>query len=146
LRTNEEGLNMNKKFLVMSLLAFVLTIAILMVWADETTLTPTTIPASHATAGATLGWTVADTVLNNQFLSTGREILLVRSDSADTHTVTVTSVADKYGRTGDTSKALVAGTYAVFQQFPTHGWQASDGYIVVSTDTDLIYYSVIRVP
>lgn len=136
---------MNKRILAIGLLAFVLTI-VTVVWAGRATITPVTIPKSYATSGSTLTWTASDPYNFNQFSSTGREILLVRNDSGDTQTITVTSVADQFGRTGDTSKAVANGAYAVFQQFPTHGWQQSDGYIYVDgADTD-VYLSVIRVP
>jgi hypothetical protein len=115
--------------------------------AARTVLTPISVPASYATSGVLLEWTEADTANGNRFVNTGREILLVDNTGADTVTVTVSSVADPYGRTGDATKSVAAGTSAVFQMFPTAGWQQSDGYIYVDcTAVDDVNLAVIRLP
>jgi len=135
----------------MSLMVLVLCMALLFATnagaADRTVLTPIAVGASYATSGVDLDWTEADTVNYNRFVNTGREILVVDNTGSDTVTVTVSSVADPYGRTGDATKAVVAGESAVFQMFPTAGWQQSDGYIYVScTAVDDINLAVLRLP
>ena len=138
---------MKHKFILpIALFAFVFAIVATVVLADRDTLTITTAPTAYATSGTTITWTAADPYNYDQFLSTGRELLLVRNDSGDTQTITVSSVADQFGRTGDATKAVADGAYAVFQMFPTHGWQQSSGYVYVDgADTD-VYLAVIRVP
>jgi len=138
---------LKRMFLMAMLLVMVLVYATMASAADKTVLTPISVPASYATSGAVLDWTAADTVLDNRFVNTGREILVVDNTGADTATVTVSSVADPYGRTGDTTKIVAAGASAIFQMFPTAGWQQSDGYIYVScTAVDGVYFAVIRLP
>ena len=138
---------LKRRFLMAVLLVVMLICAVSASAADRTVLTPNAVPASYATTGALLEWTEADTVNGNRFVNTGREILLVDNTGTDTVTVTVKSVADVFGRTGDAIRNVVAGTSAVFQMFPTAGWQQPDGYIYVDcTAVDDVKLAVIRLP
>lgn len=88
-------------------------------------------------AGAlTLTWTAADTSNNNMADLTGKEVLLAWNTHASTgYTVTVTSVVDRNGRTGDiTSYALAAGEIACIGPIQTEGFQQT------GTDKGKIYF------
>lgn len=113
----------------------------------RTTLTPINTPDSYATAGVALTWTGADVANGNQFQATGREILLARNTDTLSHNVSVTSVADPYGRTGNiTNDAIAAGAFRVYQQFPITGWMQSDGYVYLNGDHATIQFAVLRLP
>jgi hypothetical protein len=59
---------------------------------------------------------------------TGQEILLVHNGNVGAETVTITSVADDLGRSGDiTTYSLSAGEYGAFGPFKEKGWRQSDG-------------------
>jgi len=56
-------------------------------------------------------------------------VIVWNSDAANPYTVTFTSVADQYGRTGDVGPyTLQATEHAVFR-FKRAGWRQSDGYL-----------------
>jgi len=139
---------LKRMFLMVMLLVMMLIYVATTSAADRTVLTPIAVGANYATSGVDLDWTEADTVNHNRFVNTGREILLVDNTSSDTPvTVTVSSVADPYGRTGDATKVVAAGESAVFQMFPTAGWQQSDGYVYVDcTAVDDVNLAVLRLP
>lgn len=99
---------------------------------------------------AAIAFTTADAV-SNTFVSTGRELLLVRNTGAVPRTVTVTSVADQINRTGDIAAyslpiGSVTPQFAVLGPFPAQGWKQSDGTIVVAGSSVDIAFAVIRLP
>lgn len=111
----------------------------------RTTITAIATPSSYASTPNTLSFTAADDVNGNQTLLTGRELLIAyNSDSLD-HTVTVSSVACPHSRTGDASVTITAGSYVVFQMFPTTGWRQSDGYLYYNADSSTVKFAVIKI-
>ena len=118
--------------------------------AERTVLTKNKAPGGYDSGGAALVWTAADVDNKNRFLATGREILLVRNENEAAQTVTITAVDDPFKRKEDASKELaigsVAPTFAVFQMFPTIGWQQSDGYIYLEAAAADVYFAVIELP
>lgn len=97
---------------------------------------PGALLAGAPSAGAlTATWTAADTSNNNMFDLTGKEVLLVQNTHASSaYTFTITSVADRNGRTGDiTTYSLAAGETAVVGPIPTEGFQQT------GTDKGKIY-------
>lgn len=81
------------------------------------------------------------------FVITGKELLLVRNGAVTAQTVTISSVADEKGRTGDvTTYSIGASEYAVFGPFKKAGWaQAADGnklYFAASAAT--VEFAVLR--
>lgn len=112
-----------------------------------TVLAKTTMPGPYDTDGVAITWQAGDDVDGNHFLSTGKEILLVRNDDAGAQTVTVTSTADPQGRTGDiTADSIAAGAYAVYQEFPVSGWRNSDGEVVVTPSDANLFFAVLVLP
>lgn len=95
-------------------------------------------------------FTTADAT-SNTFVSTGRELLLVRNTGAAPQTVTVTSVADNVNRTGDiTAYSLPIGSvtpqFAVLGPFPANGWKQTNGTVIVAASSTDIAFAVIRLP
>jgi hypothetical protein len=72
-------------------------------------------PGDAAGKDITAGWTAADALGHKVFNGGGHVIVLVRTQAASSISVTVTSVADPYGRTGDLGPtAIVASKYYAF--------------------------------
>lgn len=60
-------------------------------------------------SGATITFSAADSANNMLFSNDGETLLVVKNGGASSITVTVVSVADLYGRTGDISASVAAG-------------------------------------
>lgn len=75
--------------------------------------------------------TALDASNGNKTLSNGQLLLIFyNSHATNAYTFTVTSQADRLGRTGHiTTYSLAAGEYAVVGPFPTEGFTDSSGYI-----------------
>jgi hypothetical protein len=111
----------------------------------------TLLPTAYAVAGVTPAQTAADTVNNNSIVLTGNEIVLaVNTDTAATHTVTITSAPDAEGRTGDITADVVpvavAGLsgFRVYQRFPLTGYLQTDGNLYLTANSALIKFIVIQ--
>lgn len=104
-------------------------------------------PGNVVYNGALLTKTAEDAVNHSQFLCTGAEILIAENSDDTSHTVTVTSVADAFGRTKDISQAIAAGAVRVFGPFSQAGWaQAVGSFIQVNADDASVFFSVVRIP
>ncbi len=114
----------------------------------RTVLTPIAVPSAYAIVPVALAFTAWDAANGNKFISTGREILLVKNAHATlAKTVTIPSVADDQGRTGDiTAYSIPALATYTFQQFAQDGWKQSDGYINVDGSTTDIQFCVLQLP
>ena len=75
----------------------------------------------------------------------GKIIVLVRNvDATNPYTVTFTSVADEFGRTGDiTTYSLAAGEVAAFE-FEPRGWKQADGNLYFEAANVKIEFAVLR--
>lgn len=81
-----------------------------------------------AAGGAVLAWTAADTSNHEQVTMTGDEVFLVHNTGATSHTYTITSTADPYGRTGDISGVTIAaGAIHGIGPLGIEGWRQTDG-------------------
>jgi len=114
----------------------------------RTTLTKTNAPGHYATTGQALTFTAADVTNGNQFKATGKELLIARNtNGATAYYVTISSVPDPYGRTGDISQySIPADETHIFGPFPITGWQQSDGYIYVNAENAAIELAVVVLP
>jgi S-formylglutathione hydrolase FrmB len=91
----------------------------------------------------------ADAVNNNMFLNDGRTVLVVSNGSGGALTVTILSIADKYGRSDTvfTSFSLPAGATRFFGPFPQSVWNqvGSDiGNVYVNPSSASLGVSAIR--
>jgi len=111
------------------------------------TLTPIAVPAAYATAAVAIVWTAADVALKNQFVGTGREIVLVQNaDAGATHTVIITSVADPYNRTGDITQIVAISTFMTFFIVPITGFLQTDGFVYLEGDNANLKFAILRLP
>ncbi len=112
----------------------------------RTDLTKTTKPGGYSGSGTKLTMTAADTTNQNKFKATGKDLVVAHNTDTSSHTVTVTSTDDKYGRQEDISSYSVpAGEIHIFGPFPLHGWQQSDGYIYLEANNSSVELGIINV-
>lgn len=110
----------------------------------RTVLTKTAAPGSVNYTGATLTMTAADTSNLNEFVASGRDLIVAHNTGASTYTITVTSSADPYGRTKDVSAVnITAGAYMVFGPLELTGWQQSDGRIYLQANNAAVKFGVV---
>lgn len=88
----------------------------------------------YAGVGVASTFQAGDASLGNTFPMMGGEIVIARNVGVVSRTITMKSISDPFGRTGDLSEALAAGQYKVFGPFNTPGWRQSgaDFWIDVS--------------
>lgn len=90
-----------------------------------------------------------DSVNNNMFLNDGRIQLLVQNPTAGALTITIVSVADKYGRsdTAFTNVSIPASTTKIFGPFVQSVWNqlgADIGNVYVNPSSSLLAAQAIR--
>jgi len=92
-------------------------------------------------------FTAADASNNNQTAWVGNRMLVVaRNSGAGARTITITSIADTFGRTGDvTAFSLAAGEYMAFI-VERNGWQQSDGYLYWTAEHAEVLVAVLAIP
>lgn len=112
----------------------------------RTALTPQAAPGAYPSAWSDLTFAATDLANGNQFASTGKEVIVVRNDDASSQSITLKSVNDPYGRSGDLVKAIAANAYAMIGPVSDIGWKQTDGNIYIdTTDVDLMI-AVITIP
>jgi hypothetical protein len=87
-----------------------------------------------------------DVTNGNSFPATGTEILLFQNTDTASHTITITSVADPYGRTDSslTTYAIAAGVICVIEMKQLQGWLESGALVYLSTTNALVKVAVMR--
>lgn len=105
-----------------------------------------TVTGLNAAASNLLAWTAADVANGNSYVCTGRELVLVRNVSGVTAAdITVTSVADRLGRTATFVEEIAPGTTHVLMR-GIDGWRQTDRTVLLSGETVDIQFSIIRLP
>lgn len=117
----------------------------------RTTLTPNTalgwLHGSYTANAADLTMTAADAVNYNEVVASGNDLVIAHNTGGSAYTVTITSAADPYGRTGDISAySLGAGEYAVFGPFRNLGWMQTDGKLYFQASNAAVKFGVVRLP
>lgn len=93
---------------------------------------------------ADLAMAAADASSLNQFVASGNDLVFAHNTGGSDYTVTISSVADPFGRTGDiTTYSLGAGEYAVFGPFKLAGWMQSDGKIYLQASNAGVKFGVV---
>jgi hypothetical protein len=108
--------------------------------------TAVTLPGGYATDGANAPMTAADAVNFERVLHTGRQVIVYRNSGASSRIVTVSSVADPFGRTGDFTDTVPAGEMHVSPMFPVDGWRQSDGFLYFSGAHAEVLFTVLTIP
>ena len=112
----------------------------------RTTLTKTTKPGSYSGTGVKVTMTGGDTTDQNQFKSTGSDLVVAHNTDSSAHTVTINSTDDRFGRKEDIDAySIPAGEIHVFGPFETHGWQQPDGNIYLEADSATVELGIINV-
>lgn len=102
-------------------------------------------PGGYAAAGTVAAETAADASNFNQTTHTGPNFLVIaRNSGVTTRAVTITSIADTQGRTGNISDTLTSGQRKVYGPFPQEGWLQSDGMLYFQAAHAEVLFSVIR--
>lgn len=112
------------------------------------TLTKTAAPGAYPSAGVAITFTAADTVNKEQFVFTGREMVIARNVGASTRTVTLTSAANARGRVKHISaENIAAGAQRVYGPFTNKdGWQQSGGYFFLEANHAEVEFAVVQLP
>lgn len=109
-----------------------------------TTLTKTAAPGGYAAAGAAVTLAAVDAVDGGQFAAQGNDLVVIRNSGATPHTYTITSTADRFGRTRDISGVTIAaGAVHVVGPLPLEGWVQSNGRINVSANSTEVLFGVV---
>ncbi len=94
---------------------------------------------------ADLTMTAADVANKNQATASGNDLILAHNTGAAPHTITITSIADVMGRTGDISAySLGAGEYALFGPHKGDGWTQTDGKLYFEADHAEVKFAVVQ--
>jgi hypothetical protein len=109
----------------------------------------TTRGGTIAANGADIVLTACDVANGNNFLCSGRDIVLVQNTGAGARTITFTSENDNNGRPGNISAySLAAGEFALFGPFFSEGWAqrgATDtGKVLVTGEHAEVKVGVIK--
>lgn len=119
--------------------------------APPTVLAIQTIKAPFATItanGADFTFAAGTITDGDTFACTGRELLLVKNGTG-TNTITITSVANAKGRSGDIATySLSAGEFAVFGVGLTNspGWKSTAGTIRITVSSVEVTVAVLKLP
>lgn len=107
---------------------------------------PTILAGSPAADALDITWTAADSSNGNAVTLTGNEVVLAWNTHASTaYTVTVSTVADELGRTGDiTAYSLAAGDIAWVGPIPSRGFAQTDGKLYLSANNAAVKFAVIK--
>lgn len=98
------------------------------------------------TAGAAdVTMTAADVANKEAVAITGNELVIAHNSGASPYTVTISSVVDDLGRTGDISAySLAADDYAVFGPFGLEGWRQSDTKLYFEANNVAVKFGVVK--
>ena len=91
--------------------------------------------------------TAADPSNLNQFIMTGRELLLVRNDDVGAQTVSLLTVNDPFKRKADiTTYSLGISEEMVFWFGDVQGWLQTGGFVFIDPSDADLKFAVIRIP
>ena len=111
-----------------------------------TALTPVQAPGSIAATTANLIMTAANVADGNKFASSGNDIVVIHNTGASAHTVTITGIADPFGRALSqiTAESIPAGEYHMYGPMRQLGWIQTDGTILISANHAEIKIGIIK--
>jgi len=94
-------------------------------------------------------WAASTLTDGDTFVCTGREVLLVQNTTAGALTITVTSVSDEKGRSGDiTSYSVGANGFSIIPVGLTNsqGWKSAAGTVRITCSAITLKVAVLRLP
>lgn len=87
--------------------------------------------ASYPATAPTLTFVNGDNTNGMSFPSTGKELVLLHNTTGAGVVVTISSVADPFGRSQTFTKTVPANGYAMFGPLELLGWRQADGKVWV---------------
>ena len=118
--------------------------------AGQTALTPVQLKQNNYAVVAgdlTITPVAMDASNGNSFVATGKEVLLFQNTDSATHTITITSVADPYGRKDSSlTTYLLAVTPALeaIEMSQLQGWQGAGSLVTLTTTSAQVKIAVLR--
>lgn len=112
----------------------------------RTVLTVLEVPRTHPGGEVAYTFTAHDTVNENEFVLTGREVLLIKSTDAGSQDVVIDSVPDEYGREGPLTVSVGAGVTVALAFLSRAGWMQPEGTLHLDCTVATIAYAVLRLP
>jgi len=107
-------------------------------------LTATEALGSYEDALTTLTMNVPDIVNGNHFVATGKDLVVMHNANVAAKYVTITSVANKWGRTGTLTEIDIPATsYAIFGPMVVSGW-ADDGLILITAEAVDTFIGIVN--
>lgn len=83
----------------------------------------------------------------NQFVASGKDLVLVEETAGAPQTILFSSVNDPYGRTGDIGAYTIgANEFAVFGAFNVVGWRQTDNNIYFEANSANVEVVVVALP
>ncbi len=103
---------------------------------------------TYSALAAVVTMNAGDASNGNSFVASANDLLIVRNSGAGARTITISSVADEKGRTGDIGPySLAAGAVAVFGPFtPEKGFRQTDNTINITPEHAEVLIGVIALP
>lgn len=114
----------------------------------RTSITAVAAPGTYASAGVALTGAAADVSNKNQFVFTGRDLVIAYNSGLSTRTITITSIADRYGRTGHiTTENITTLQHRMYGPFTNaEGWKQSDGYFYLEASHADVNFYIVTLP
>lgn len=118
----------------------------------RTTIVPQTLAGAYpvlplSAGSADFAFTAVDDPTDRQAaLTDSKTTVIAHNTDSSAHTITITSVADQFNRTGDIAAySIAAGKVAHFGPFKTVGWGHS-GQLWIDVSSPLIRLAVVNLP
>ena len=112
----------------------------------RTVLTVKEIPKTYPGGEVVYTWVAHDDTNQNEFVLTGREVLLIKSADGGPQDVVIDSVADRYGREGPLTITVEAGEEVALAFLSREGWMQPEGTLHLDCTVATISYAVLRLP
>lgn len=111
----------------------------------RTLFTKTTAPGAYAAAGVLLVETAADVGNGCAFTATGNDLVIAHNTGGSSYTVTITSVADDFGRTKDiTTESIAASAIRIYGPYVLKGWIQTDGRIYFTASNAAVTFGIVQ--
>lgn len=114
--------------------------------ADRLPVVKTIAAGPYPTDGVLLTLTAADTGVKNYFVMEGDDLLICRNDGSGAQTVTINSVVDDMGRTGDiVTDSIAQDAWAIYGPFrDTSGWAQAQRRMHLEASDAGMKFAVVR--
>ena len=107
--------------------------------------TAVAVPGSLNFDGAAITFVAATPASDEQVVHTGKEMIIAQNTTGGALTVTVTSVADPFGRTKHiAADSIGANAFKIYGPFATTGWQQTDGNLYFEASGAGITFVVLK--